>query len=284
MVASLNSIGFRLLLGLLLSCVIGGLAYWRHALAGSGVLGATLIGTVVFGLGGWTWGGTLVAFFTSSSMLSHYRSAQKANLTENFAKGSRRDLGQTLANGGVALIIAFIAGGTSRPAPLALAFYGALAAANADTWATELGVLAPSRPRLITTGSLVPTGTSGGVTALGLLAALAGATFIGAVAFVLTQGAALLTIGGWLLRDWVLLPATAVSGFLGSLIDSLLGATLQAVYYCPDCAVETERRVHRCGRCTRRIRGLSWLDNDLVNLLASGSGAVIGAVIGALIF
>jgi uncharacterized protein (TIGR00297 family) len=161
---------------LILSAAIGLLAYRRGSLSRSGVVGAVLIGTSIFGFGGWVWGGTLIAFFVSSSLLSHYGASRKALLREKFAKDSRRDLAQTLANGGLAALVAVVAGLVGRTAPifplLALGFYGALAAANADTWATELGVLAKQPPRLITTGKVVPTGTSGGVTWRGMAAAL----------------------------------------------------------------------------------------------------------------
>jgi hypothetical protein len=179
-----------------------------------------LIGTSIFGFGGWVWGSTVIAFFVSSSLLSHYGESRKALLREKFAKDSRRDLAQTLANGGLAAAIAVVTGLVGRTSPifplLALAFYGALAAANADTWATELGVLAKQPPRLITTGKVVPTGTSGGVTWQGMAAAVGGAAFIGLSAFLLTQGAAWVTLGSWLPQDWVLIPVAAVSGLAGS--------------------------------------------------------------------
>ena len=284
----MSDTGIRLLLGLLLSLVIGGLAYWRRSLSGSGVAGAVLVGTSVFGLGGWVWGGTLVAFFASSSILSHYQERRKAVAVQEFVKGGRRDLGQTLANGGLAALLAFLVGllGKGRPLYplLALGFFGALATVNADTWATELGILARSVPRLITTGRQVPAGTSGGVTAQGMFASLAGAAFIGLVAFVLVQGAAIVTTGSWLLSDWILLPVAAVSGFGGCLADSLMGATVQAIYRCPVCQVETERTVHRCGQPAQLIRGRRWLDNDRVNFLASVCGALLAASMGILIF
>jgi uncharacterized protein (TIGR00297 family) len=245
------------------------------------VLGAVLIGTAIFGFGGWVRGLLLIAFFVSSSLLSHYKDRQKAGLAEKFAKGNRRDLGQTLANGGLAALIALVIGLTGKDAPiypaLAFAFYGALATANADTWATELGVLARSGPKLITTGRPVPVGTSGGVTAEGFLAALGGAMFIGAVGFALIQVASRLTTGTWLLSDWVVIPVAAIGGLAGATSDSLLGATVQAIYRCDRCGVETERTVHRCGTPTRLIRGWPWLDNDWVNFFASVAGAAVAA-------
>ena len=138
-----------------------------------------LVGTAIFGFGGWVWAGTLVAFFVTSSLLSHYREAQKERVAEKFAKGARRDLGQTLANGGLPAAAGARGrartGGDSPAYPvLALAFFGAVAAVNADTWATEIGVLARTQPRLITTGRPAPRGTSGAITSLGTCAALAG--------------------------------------------------------------------------------------------------------------
>ncbi len=278
----------RLILGLILSLAIGGLAYWRRALSPSGMLGAVLIGTVIFGFGGWVRGCLLIAFFVSSSLLSHYHDRRKAGLAEKFAKGNRRDLGQTLANGGMAALLGLAIGLTGVSsrfyAVLALAFYGALATANADTWATELGVLARSQPRLVTTRRPVQVGTSGGVTVEGFAAALAGAAFIGAVGFVLIQAAARLTMGVWLLSDWVVVLVAAVSGFLGSAFDSLLGATVQAIYICDECGVETERTRHRCGKPTRLIRGWRWLNNDWVNFLASVAGALVAGAMGIILF
>jgi len=283
-----DSIASQLLLGFILSFAIGGLAYWRRSLSSSGVLGAVLIGTIIFGFGGWVRGLVLIAFFVSSSLLSHYRNRRKAGLAEKFAKGNRRDLGQALANGGLAAALALVIGLTGNATPvypvLAMAFYGALAAVNADTWATELGVLARRKPFLITTGVVVPAGTSGGVTPEGTAAALAGATFIGASGFVLIQIAAWLRFGTWLLSDWIVILIAAVAGLVGSLFDSLLGATLQAIYVCDPCGVETERTVHRCGRPTRLIRGWRWLDNDGVNFLASVAGALVAALLGAILF
>ena len=74
-----------------------------------------------------------------------------------------------------------------------------------------------------------------------------------------------------------LLLAATVGGLAGSMMDSLLGATVQAIYRCEQCHKETERRVHRCGQATRLVRGWRWMGNDVVNALASVVGAAVAA-------
>jgi uncharacterized protein (TIGR00297 family) len=281
MIGSLNIL--ELMGGLALSLSIGMMGYRRGALSGSGVVGAVITGTLLFGLGGWEWGLLLVAFFISSSALSFYRARDKLGLAEKFAKGHRRDLGQALANGGLAALLAIL----SKLLPLSgrgwegawfVACAGAMASVNADTWATELGVLSLSPPRLITTGRRVEVGASGGVTWLGTLASLGGALFIG-----LLGGLALLILR----QDWAsagaLSLAATVGGLVGSLADSLLGAAVQAIYWCDACQKETERQVHRCGAETRLWRGWRWLGNDLVNFIASAVGALVAVGIGWLL-
>ncbi len=273
------------LLGLILSALIGAIAYWRGSLTRGGVLGAIITGTAIFGFGGVVWGILLVAFFVSSSALSHFRARAKASLADKFQKGSRRDLGQALANGGWAALLA-IGFGFTHAAFLFPAFVGALATVTADTWATEIGVLSKSAPRLITNGRVVATGTSGGITLAGTVAALCGAVFIGVCAsgifsLILSvlspvrfpEGASATTLFS-ILQFPIL---AGVSGLAGAWFDSLLGATVQAIYFCDHDRKETERRVHSCGRATRRLRGWSWLNNDAVNFLASifGSGVAV---------
>ncbi len=259
---------FTILLGLLLSASIATLAYWRGSLSPGGAFGAMIAGTLVFGVGGLAWGILLVAFFISSSALSHYKERAKEPLAEKFQKGHRRDLGQVIANGGAGTLIALAY--ALNPHPLwFVTFVGAMATVNADTWATELGVLSKSPPRLITTFRIVPVGTSGGVTSLGTLVAFCGALLIGLVQFAIPNSQ--LSI----LDSQLLIVASAVAGLLGSLFDSLLGATVQAIYFCDHDQKETESRAHRCGHATRLLRGWHWLDNDGVNFIASLAGSLI---------
>jgi uncharacterized protein (TIGR00297 family) len=261
-----------LILGLGCALVIAALAYRRGALSFSGAMSATIVGTLIFAVGGLAWAMLLVAFFVTSSALSRYQARAKAPLAEKFQKGHRRDLGQVLANGGWGALLALAYAFAPQPM-LFVAYVGAMATVNADTWATELGVLSKTAPRLITNWRVVAVGTSGGITSLGTLVAFCGALLIGALAFL-----AQFIAGDYHLSFVICHLLIPLAGLLGSLFDSLLGATVQAIYYCDFDQKETESAIHRCGRATRLLRGWRWLDNDWVNFLASvvGSGIAVG--------
>ncbi|MFQ5616667.1 MAG: DUF92 domain-containing protein [Anaerolineales bacterium] len=250
-----------------------GIAAWKmRALTPNGTLAAAITGALIFGLGGLPWATLLMAFFITSSTLSRLFKNRKTDLSEKFAKGGRRDWGQVAANGGLgALLVIFQTLLPDQTWPW-LAFAGAMAAVNADTWATELGILSQAPPRLITSGEVVEKGTSGGVSLLGVIASLAGAALIGGLAGIFPSQGSVKGAG-------LLLGVVAMAGLAGSLFDSLLGATVQAIYTCPACQKETERHPHHtCGSPTRQIRGWPWLNNDVVNLAASVVGAAVAVV------
>lgn len=122
------------------------------------------------------------------------------------------------------------------------------AAVAADTFSSELGILASSRPRLITSWTLrqVPPGTNGGVTLLGTAAGYLGALMIAVTAVVLLPFCQVGNTSwtgklfgktqpgleggtGWGGREVLLfVAAMTVCGGLGSLLDSFLGGWLQA--------------------------------------------------------
>ncbi len=266
----------RTLLGFLLSSGVSLLAYRRRSLTRSGVAGAIITGTTTVGLGGWSWGLSLIFFFVSSSLLSRFRERDKAVIAEDkFSKGSERDIFQVAANGGVATLAALCYGLSSSSTVRSLCeagYIGAFATATADTWATELGTLSTQLPRLITTGKRTTPGTSGGITLLGTSVAAVGATALG-LFYALLRGQRLLTLS----------LIALISGLAGSLFDSLLGATIQAMYYCPMCKKETERRIHNCGTHTIPLRGIPWMNNDGVNLLATVLGAGVAMSVNVLL-
>jgi uncharacterized protein (TIGR00297 family) len=267
----------QLFLGLLLGILIAFLVWKAGSLSPSGALAAALTGGLIFGLGGLTWASLLLVFFISSSSLSRAFQNRKAVIQEKFSKGFRRDWAQVLANGGLGIVLVILHALLPDHAWPWVAYAGAMAAVNADTWATEVGVLSPIEPRLITwwknSGKPVDKGTSGGITALGTLAALAGATLIAVFAATLNLQS------GNFFRVFV---AVALGGLVGSLFDSFLGATVQAIYYCPVCAKETERTPrHICGNETVYLRGWCWMNNDWVNFFCAlvGAGVAVALVL-----
>lgn len=235
------------------------------ALSQGGAAAAVLTGTIC-AAAGWGWAFVLIAFFVSATALSICRqSFKKKTVGEFVEKGGERDAIQVLANGGIFALLA--AASLIRPSPIWIAAAaGAVGAVTADTWATELGTLAKHFPKLITTGREVPAGTSGAVTWRGSFAGLAGAATVGVI---------VLTVG-WGSRAAL---ATIVGGVSGSLVDSIVGATLQRQQWCERCGKATERLVHSCGTTTQPAGGLSWVNNDMVNALSSLSGAVVGAIL-----
>jgi uncharacterized protein (TIGR00297 family) len=275
-----QALAFGALLALLVA--LGGSA--AGALTRSGALGAFVVGTCVFGLGGPIWGLLLVAFFVSSSALSEWQAEDKAVLASRFEKSSRRDIEQVLANGGLPAALAVAQGlgeaGILPSVNWLPAFVGALAAVTADTWATEVGLMAEMDPRLITTGEPVPRGTSGGVTIIGTLAATAGGIFIGLCAVLLVALAGMLSYGVFdlALLDWsgarfaLLAP---VAGLSSAAFDSYLGAMFQARYLDPKSGEGTERATDAKGQPHALVHGHAWMNNDLVNFLASLLGALL---------
>lgn len=264
----------RLLLGLLFSSIIGLAAYRRKSLDKSGVLGSIISGTSIVGMGGWSWGLSLVYFFVSSSLLSSFRVSEKAIVaSDKFSKGTRRDLSQVVANGGLATLFALCFGlsrteGMRRRAKSG--FVGALATATADTWATELGTLSTASPLLITNGKPVAPGTSGGITPLGTAASALGASSMGFL-FWAVEGFHKSLAHNALLALF--------SGMAGSCIDSVLGATFQVMYTCPKCKTETEQHIHHCGTRTELLRGIPWMNNDVVNFIATTVGSAVAIVL-----
>lgn len=243
----------------------------RRSLSVDGMVAALVMGTVLVGAAGWWAGLLLVAFFASSSALSH---AGRRAPDQEQPRGSERDAVQVMANGGVALAAAILFGITGAASWVAV-LAGSLAAANADTWSTEIGRGSRTPPRLVTTGRRVPAGTSGAVSGRGLAGAAGGGALVG-----------LLALAGW---RWSLLPGdiaplagglgVALGGFAGSVIDSLLGATVQERRWCPACEKETEQHIHRCGTPTVHHAGLPWMDNDRVNALCAVSGGAVAWIV-----
>ncbi len=246
-------------IGAVAASAVAAAAYRAHAIDRGGAIAAVAVGTATYGALGLPGAGVLLAFFVSSVALSRVGKTRKRALLVDVDKTGARDAAQVLANGGVAALCALAAARFDRDR-FAIAFAGAFAAAAADTWATEIGTLVKQPPRSILTLRPIATGLSGGVTFAGSAAMIAGASFVALVSRVLDERA---------------FGPVLVAGTAGALVDSLLGASLQTLRWCPACNRATERERHVCGAPTREIRGISWFGNDAVNVSATVAGAVL---------
>ncbi len=262
----------RALVGLGLSSAIGYLAWRRGSLSESGALGAILTGTFTTSAGSYTHAAMLVGFFAGSTVLPKLvRPHDSDRFDAIAAKGGRRDLWQVLANGGVATVLVI----APKSSAMDLGYLAALAAVNGDTWATEIGKTSQVPPRHVLTGKQLEPGISGGISLRGTLGSIAGGAFVGAIAAAGRSFEPRFTA-----KPSTLLATGAVAGGLGSLVDSILGATVQERRWCPQCRMYTERLEHTCGTATRIVGGVPGVSNDVVNLGCSLAGAAIGMLIG----
>jgi len=259
-------------IGFIISFFIAYTAYRKKSLTLDGSIGATFMGTIMYATSGIFGSIMMVAFFISASLLSHFKKNEKKIVAKQFDKTGRRDVLQVFANGGVGLIHSILYYLTNNPSYLV--FLGiSFAAANADTWATELGILNKKNPLSLRTFKRVAKGTSGAVSLFGTLSAFIGSMLIGIFA---TLGFSFLNIGELSFEYIKAFQLVTLGGFIGSLIDSILGATVQGVYYSEELKGETEKKDYN-GKPNLLIRGLSFVNNDLVNFLSIGISSILFA-------
>lgn len=190
-----------------------------------------------------------------------------------------------ICNGGVATIAAIcyvLSGGGFEEHPFylnhhpytlsAVACISALACSCGDTWASEVGSVIGGTPYLITTWKRVPRGTNGGVTLIGIVCSFAGGVVVGVAYF---AGLAML-VGFESQRDALsqssVILLGGMAGLGGSLVDSLLGATVQYSGYSEKggCIVHQP-----LGKDVKHISGWNILDNHSVNFVSSVLTALI---------
>ncbi|TDH69726.1 hypothetical protein CCR75_008349 [Bremia lactucae] len=229
----------------------------------------------------------LLGFYYSGSKLTKIQARVKLQLDANYKPGGQRSARQVLACSllGTLIAVYYVAqyGDDAsaldfKQAPmrsfLVASYIGHYACCAADTWAAELGVLSSKAPRLITTLRRVPSGTNGGVSMLGLFASLLGGTFIGALYYVWSL------FSGTAQKEVLLLGA--VMGLFGSVLDSVLGATLQTTYF--------DRSLQRiCDACARNsdvehICGANVLSNEQVNVASVWVTTALSGIVATILF
>ena len=249
----------QVFLGAFFAFIVAAGSYVFRFLTLSGTIATFLLGVIVFGIGGWQWAVPILTFFLLSSMLSRYGRSRKEQFDALFGKSFTRDWAQVASNGGLAGIMVLLS--SSFPIYDFYPIYlGALAAVTADTWETEIGVLTKGKTISVLSMQPVSPGTSGGISRMGTIAGVFGAVVIALSGY------------AWF-SDLKTAVVILLAGIIGSFIDSVIGATIQAQFRCEVCGKQTERNVH-CGEHATRVGGVAWINNDVVNLLCSLVGAL----------
>ncbi|XP_022207567.1 transmembrane protein 19 [Nilaparvata lugens] len=274
----------RLLASILIPILVATYGLRKNSLSISGAILGFLVGFILT-LSSYLFFACLLTFFITSSRATKFRSEKKRKFEKDFKEGGQRNWLQVLCNSGMATQYALLyildagVGEYSidfdtnyRASWLAIGILSAFACCNGDTWASELApVLSNENPRLITSWKKVPKGTNGGVTVAGLALSLVGGLAVG-VAF---YAALVYTVDPIVLArsppQWPCVLWAAFAGLFGSIVDSLLGATLQFSGF----ESHTKMVVEHAGPGIKRISGRMLLDNHSVNLLSSVITALV---------
>ncbi|EFA83091.1 hypothetical protein PPL_03881 [Heterostelium album PN500] len=286
----------RILWALILATAIASRGYKKKSLSNDGAIVAWCIGVVIV-VSGWIFAVLMLSFYFSSSYLTKYKSAIKKKVEEDHRDGGQRNYIQVLSNSltGATFGLLYLLVATNSTVTyiysssryleifLLCAALGHYAACNGDTWASELGVLNKRQPILVTTFKTVPAGTNGGISPIGTLASIVGGTFIGLSYYLCCF---------LLNRDWPTqsqLPIVFLgtfAGFFGSLLDSILGATLQYSGWNSKKMVVTNHPPNNPSNTDdiKHITGSDILDNHQVNFLSSFITSIICGFVGCYIF
>jgi len=248
--------------------VIGVISLKSKLLDLSGIIASFIVGFLIIVFGGWTWFIILMIFYAMAMGATKFRHEQSGR-KKSWMNDLTRTWCNVAANGGVPALFA-LAEGFMPLTIFTAGFIGAISTATSDTLATEIGLLYPHRPRLITNlKKAVPAGTSGAISPWG-----EGAIVFGACAIALAAG-------GFGIFSWPFTKVVAlvlIAGIIGSTIDSILGATVQANYKCSRCGKITENRVH-CGKPAKYMKGIRVIDNNVVNFMGSLTGAIVAMLL-----
>ncbi|MHC5248719.1 DUF92 domain-containing protein [Enterococcus sp. LJL90] len=252
---------YQLLIGLLLSGSIAFLAYLLNLLSLSGMVASILLGSLVIAMGPWYAIILIGLLFGTSAIIQFLKQFfHKNEQSQIIEKGSRRDQQQVLANT-LPAFFALLFYAVTKDIIFLIAFVSSLAGATADTWASEVGMLSAKPPRSILTLKPLLKGQSGAISLLGTAASTIGSLIVAASFFLFLSMSHSFQLPPW---EFLLIPFLV--GISGSIIDSFLGAAIQALYRCVVCGQLTEKEVHH-QQATKLIKGYQWANNDMINFL-----------------
>jgi uncharacterized protein (TIGR00297 family) len=248
-----------MLLGLAFNAAIARWAYRKQKLTLSGTLAAFGLGVITIVWGHWTFFPLMLMFFLSSVLIRRVVSVWLKPQGIALKAHEARTHVQVFSNGGVLALLSLLFALQPHDAYIYAAGIS-MAAATADTWASELGALSRVEPKSLWRKLPLAHGLSGGVTPLGLWASLAGSAFVSSF-----------SIAFFALRDGLSAAGMVLSllmigmGFMGSIVDSLIGEFLQAKYR----NLRNELLEVASSASDQLVSGWRWMDNNIVNFVSN---------------
>lgn len=235
-------------------------AYRLHSITEDGVVAAMLTALILYTLGGPWVALCLLLFFILGSGISKISNPVKEKAEAIQESPSRRNWKQVLCNSLPACVILWYSLFSVQNPRFELIALSIFSAAAADTFGSEIGMLFPGKVYNILNGRPVPPGLSGGVSVMGILASLLGSFSI-----------SLLALPKFGLSG---LAVATILGLVGSLVDSVLGASIQRKYRGHDGRLQDRRENAEA----ILEKGWHFVSNNTVNLLSLFVIMVIGEI------
>lgn len=233
--------------GVLLAFLFSLSAFLLHQLTLDGMFAATIVGIFILGIGSWPAALVILLFFISSSIFSETELSEGMGMPDR----SRRDGLQVWANG-FWLVFFLVLTAILDDQIFLIGAMAAIAVATADTWATELRSKKDQSTYLITTFERVTPGTDGGVSLQGTIWGILGSGLIAGTSIYVFS------------LQLSIFFCIFIAGFSGCLIDSYFGATFQR------------------NNSSAAVPGTEYdisIDNNMVNALSTGVGALLAIIL-----
>jgi uncharacterized protein (TIGR00297 family) len=232
-------------LSILLPSILALFALWKRKLTLSAIVLAWVIGVVVTYFGGYYVFTALAIAFILTIVSDKLK---KSN------KDDTRNIYQIISNVLTSALCIVLFAITDNHLFFKM-FFAVVACSLGDTLSSSIGIFSRKKPINMFTFERIEKGASGGISALGCVAALLAGAIIGVI---------------YLIYDFDLVAFSFITlfGLVGSLLDSVMGLVLQSQYRCVKCKKVVEVKKH-CRHKTKQIRGFAFVDNNIVNLLSN---------------
>lgn len=254
----------KLIISIVLSFLLALFAYIKKSLTNKALLVAFTFSVIITYFGGLPYFLMLLTVFLGTVIASKIKKEERLKVNKVIEKSGKKDVYQILANVLVGTVFIIIYEFTKNVIFL-VSYASVMAEALSDSLASDIGVLSKKDPiNILTLKKSVP-GLSGNISLLGLASSFIGSLLI-ALIFLLFN------------NNFLYFLIITFSGFIGALIDSILGATIQVKYECINCSIETEKEYH-CNKECKKIKGFKYINNDAVNFLSNLVSGIIAIII-----